>query len=162
FLTAFDRDAAPLLSTLRTNIVHNDANDHNVLVSRADPDDPLRPRHVTGTVDFGDLVDSYVVGEAAIAAAYAMLRKRDPGQAATHVVRGFHAVHPLADRELAVLYSLVCLRLCTSAVLSAHQRAQDPGNTYLSVSETAVWTLLARLEAIDPDLVHYQLRAACG
>ncbi len=162
FLAAFDRDAVPLLSTLRTNIIHNDANDHNVLVSNADPDDPLRARHVTGIVDFGDLVDSYVVGEVAIAAAYAMLRKRDPVQAATHVVRGFHAVHPLTDRELAVLYSLVCLRLCTSAVLSAHQRAQDPGNSYLSVSETAVWTLLARLEAIDPDLVQYQLRGACG
>ncbi len=162
FLAAFDRDAAPHLSTLRTNIVHNDANDHNVLVSTADPDDPTCVRHVTGIVDFGDLVDSYVVGEVAIAAAYAMLRKRDPAQAAARVVRGFHAVHPLTERELAVLYSLVCLRLCTSAVLSAHQRAQDPGNAYLSVSETAVWTLLARLEAIDPDLVHYQLRDACG
>lgn len=162
FLEVFDRGAGPLLGGLRTNVVHNDANDHNVLVSTADRADPTQPRRVTGLVDFGDLVHSYVVGEVAIAAAYVMLRKRDPIRAAAHVVRGFHQAYALTDQELAALYPLICLRLCTSAVLSAHQRTQDPGNAYLSVSETAVWTLLGRLEAIDPALAHYQLRAACG
>jgi len=162
FMEAFDRDAGPVLPTLRTNIVHNDANDHNVIVSPGDAEDPLQPRHVTGIVDFGDLVDSYVVGEVAIAAAYVMLGKRDPVLAAAHVVRGFHAVHPLTDGELAVLFPLICLRLCTSAVLSAHQRALEPANVYLSVSEPAVWTLLARLEGVDPDFAQYRLRDACG
>jgi 4-aminobutyrate aminotransferase-like enzyme/Ser/Thr protein kinase RdoA (MazF antagonist) len=162
FAETFDRIAAPLLPRLRTNVVHNDANDHNVLVSHAVPEHPLRPRRVTGIVDFGDLVDSFVVGEVAIAAAYVMLRKRDPLLAASYVVRGFHAKHALTDDELAALFPLIWLRLCTSAVLSAHQRALQPGNAYLSVSETAVWTLLGRLEAVDPEFAQYRFREACG
>ena len=162
FLAAFDRDAAPHLSTLRTNIVHNDANDHNVLVSTTDPggSDAGAPRHRYRRISATSSTHMW--------SERSQSRRRTPCCAsATPRGRGTRrprlSCGPSADGgELAVLYSLVCLRLCTSAVLSAHQRAQDPGNAYLSVSETAVWTLLARLEAIDPDLVHYQLRDACG
>jgi 4-aminobutyrate aminotransferase-like enzyme/Ser/Thr protein kinase RdoA (MazF antagonist) len=161
-LAIFDHDAAPLLPGLRTSVIHNDGNDYNVLVSPADPADPLRPRRVTGIVDFGDLVHSYTVADVAVAAAYAMLRKRDPLAAASHVVRGYAAAYPLQDDELAALFPLICLRLCLSAVLAAHQRAQAPANAYLSISEAPVWALLQRLVQIHPHLAHYRLRHAAG
>jgi 4-aminobutyrate aminotransferase-like enzyme/Ser/Thr protein kinase RdoA (MazF antagonist) len=161
-MTMFDRYAVPRLAELPMGVIHNDANDFNVLVSPADPADQLCARHITGLVDFGDLVHSYKVGELAIAAAYAMLRKRDPLAAAAAVVGGHHRRHVLTEPEVTALFPLICLRLCTSAVLSAHQRAQEPGNAYLSVSEADVWALLAALETIDPRHAECRLREACG
>ncbi|MGH7553016.1 MAG: phosphotransferase, partial [Longimicrobiales bacterium] len=119
------RAAAPALALLRTAVIHGDANDHNVLVT-ATGDDPLRPRSVTGLLDFGDLVHSWVVAEPAIAAAYAMLDRADPLASATHVVRGYHSANPLDEAELDVLYPLICLRLCTSVVLSAESARRHP------------------------------------
>jgi 4-aminobutyrate aminotransferase-like enzyme/Ser/Thr protein kinase RdoA (MazF antagonist) len=162
FAAAFSVYGTPLLGELRTSVIHNDANDFNVLVSPSDIGDPLIPRAVRGMVDFGDVVHSYTVGEVAVAAAYAMLHMRDPLAAAAHVVRGYHSVFPLDESEMATVYPLACLRLCMSVALSAHQRAQQPENDYLSISESAVWVLLKQLEPIHPNLAHYRMRDACG
>jgi 4-aminobutyrate aminotransferase-like enzyme/Ser/Thr protein kinase RdoA (MazF antagonist) len=161
-LSVFDRDAAPILADLRTSVIHNDGNDYNVLVAPADPSDPQTPRRVTGIVDFGDVVQSYTVAEVAVGAAYAMLHRRDPLAAASQVVRGYHAEFPVQESELVALFPLICLRLCLSAVLSAHQRAQEPGNAYLSISEAPVWALLERLAQLHPHLAHYRFREVCG
>jgi 4-aminobutyrate aminotransferase-like enzyme len=160
-LAVFDARAAPLLPALRTAVIHGDANDHNVLVQAAGPD-PLAPRTVTGLIDFGDVVHSFVVGDVAIAAAYAMLGKADPLAAASEIVSGYHAAHPLADSELEALDPLIRLRLCTSVVLSAQQRKRRPDNAYLAVSEDAAWALLARLDGVSPALAHYTFRHAAG
>ena len=160
-LAVVDREVAPLLPHLRTSVVHNDANDNNILVSPADPGDPWPERRVAGIVDFGDVVHSFTVAEVAVAAAYTMLHTRDPLAAAAHVVRGFHGHFPLSEPEIAALFPLTCLRLCLSAVLAAHQRKQQPDNHYLSVSEPPVWELLARLEGVHPNLAHYRFREAC-
>ena len=49
-------------------------------------------------------------------------------------MEGYRAASALGDAELAALFPLICLRLCLSAVLAAHQRAQEPDNAYLSIS----------------------------
>ena len=157
-----DDHAGAHLPALRLSTIHNDANDHNILVSPAQTHDPLVPRHIVGLIDFGDSTYSYTVGEVAIACAYTMLGKRDALSQAAHVVRGYHAEHALTDAEVAALFPLICLRLCTSVVLGSHQRAQQPGNDYLSISERASWELLERLANVHPRLAHYQLREACG
>jgi 4-aminobutyrate aminotransferase-like enzyme/Ser/Thr protein kinase RdoA (MazF antagonist)/murein DD-endopeptidase MepM/ murein hydrolase activator NlpD len=152
----------PLLPGLRTSVIHGDANDHNVLVGEGaawmDPWD----RRVTGLVDFGDAVRSYTVGEAAIAAAYAMLGRDDPLTTASHVVAGYHRALPLREEEMAALYPLMGLRLCTSAAISAHQKKLEPDNRYLTISEAPAWALLERLRGESPDLPHFLFRQACG
>ena len=69
----------------------------------ADPDDPLRTRHVTGIVDFGDLV-SRMWSARRHCGSLCNVAQPDPVQAAMHVVRGYHAAHPLTEGELAALY----------------------------------------------------------
>ncbi len=162
-LTRFEHHAAPLLADVRTTIIHNDGNDYNVLVGDQ-PNGGLlgRAKVVPGVIDFGDMVRTYTVCEPAIAAAYAMLGKADPLAAAMEIVRGYHAVYPLTGTEIAVLYPLICLRLCTSVCLSAHQQALQPTNRYLSISEAPAWALLEQLMTLAPDLAHYRLRQACG
>jgi 4-aminobutyrate aminotransferase-like enzyme/Ser/Thr protein kinase RdoA (MazF antagonist) len=161
-LAMYDREAGPLLGGLATSVIHNDVNNYNLLVSAADPADPGAARRVTGLVDFGDVVHSYTVADLAVTAAYAMLHKRDPLAVASHVVEGYAEVEVLADAELAALFPMICLRLCLSAVLAAHQRAQEPENEYLSITEAPVWELLERAQEIHPHLAHYRFRGASG
>jgi len=158
-LTYFTQQIEPQLATLRTSIIHNDGNDYNVLVAEAAPD---RAPVISGVIDFGDMVQSYTVAEPAIAAAYAMLDKADPLAAIMPLIAGYHQAHPLQEAEIAVLYGLICMRLCVSVCLSAHQQRLQPNNHYLSISERPAWAVLEKLAAVEPELAHYRLRAACG
>ncbi|MGH7506293.1 MAG: phosphotransferase, partial [Longimicrobiales bacterium] len=147
---------APLFDTLRTSVIHGDANDHNVLVVTADGRVPA----VSGIIDFGDVVRSWTIGELAIGCAYAMLGEPDPLAAAAEVVAGHHEVAPIPEHELEALFPLICTRLCVSAVLAAHQRAAHPDNDYLSISEAPVRALLGRLIEVDAADDHERLLAA--
>jgi 4-aminobutyrate aminotransferase-like enzyme/Ser/Thr protein kinase RdoA (MazF antagonist) len=146
------------LADLRCSVIHNDANDYNVLV------EPVDRWHntVTGVIDFGDMVYTRTVYEIAIACAYAMLNKADPLTAAGHVVSGYHQACPLTEQELEVLFDLICMRLCMSVCHSANQYRHGPDNEYLRISEKPAWDLLFKLARIHPRLARYTLRQACG
>ena len=76
---------------LRRSLIHHDANTHNVLVSSLDP----AKAEIAGLIDFGDLVVTETVFEAAIAATYAALESEDPWEVALTVSRGLcsSAIH---------------------------------------------------------------------
>ena len=145
FAEQFETHVLPVLPTLRQSVIHNDANDYNVLVSPTE----VGSAPVVSVIDFGDMVRTYTVCELAIAAAYAMLVKNDPLSAAAQVVAGYHAAFPLSEAELEVLYPLICSRLCISVVNSAYQQKVEPGNAYLTISEKPAWTLLEQLVNIQ-------------
>jgi 4-aminobutyrate aminotransferase-like enzyme/Ser/Thr protein kinase RdoA (MazF antagonist) len=159
-----DRQTIPRLTNVRRAIVHNDLNDHNILVGsvidRADLE--ARDQRVTGIVDFGDMVHSYRVGELAIAIAYQLLDRDDPLGVAASVTRGYCERNTLDDDELAALFGLVLLRLCVSACIAAEQRRQSPENTYLGVSQQAIRRVLPRLATIPFGLAEVTFRAAAG
>ena len=154
------RRDAERFARLRRAAVHNDPNDHNVLV-----DDAVGGRshpRVTGILDFGDMVHSYAIADLAIAAAYALLGASDPLDAAVSVVRGYQAVRPLSDDELDALPGLIALRLCASVCIEARQRSQRPGDAYLSVSQGPIAAALPALAALDPRVVSGAFRRARG
>ncbi len=159
FLDGFEMEVLPILPELRTSIIHGDANDYNVLFS-----EPVagRPTRVISVIDYGDMVHTYTVCELAIAAAYAMMGKADPLAAAAQVVAGYHQAFPLSEQELAVLYPLICARLCISVVNSAYQRQAEPHNDYLTISEQPAWALLEQLVDVHPRLARYTFRHACN
>jgi 4-aminobutyrate aminotransferase-like enzyme/Ser/Thr protein kinase RdoA (MazF antagonist) len=146
------------LSYVRRSAVHGDANDFNVLVVAEGADEP----RVTGLIDFGDMVHSHTVAEPAIAIAYAVLDHPAPLRAASAIVRGYHAAHPLTSDELSVLFGLVQLRLCVSVCVAAYQQRQRPGDEYLSVSQGPIHRTLPALAAIHPDAAEEAFREACG
>jgi 4-aminobutyrate aminotransferase-like enzyme/Ser/Thr protein kinase RdoA (MazF antagonist) len=155
------RHLDPRLPDLRRSAVHNDANDHNVIVA-AGGDVWSRRQRVAGIIDFGDIVHSYVAADPAIAIAYAVLDKPDPLAAATAVVRGYHAAWPLKDPEIAALFDLVRLRLCMSAALAAHQHVQRPGDEYLGISQGPIARTLPGLMGVPRRLAEVAFRDACG
>ena len=130
----------PRLSHLRRSVVHNDANDHNVVVDSG---------AVAGIIDFGDMVHSITAAEAAVGAAYALLEEPDPLAAASHVARGFDRVFPLLPDEKSVLFDLMLLRLALSVSICAEQKRLQPRNPYLLVSERPARSALEQLTPID-------------
>jgi len=158
FLALYESKVLPALGHLRRSIIHGDANDYNVLVAT--------PRAQTLTavsvIDYGDMHYAATVAELAVAAAYALLDKRDPLAAAAQVVAGYHSAFPLAEAEMAMLYPLICARLSVSVVNSAYRRTLVPDDPYVTISERPAWQALDRLATVHPRLAHYTFRSACG
>jgi len=139
------------LNKLPKSVIHGDANDYNVLV---DPE----VLTVTGLIDLGDMVQSYTVGDLAIAIAYVVLDKTNPIAAAANVIAGYRRQRVLSDLELAVLWDLVLMRLCMSVCMAAVQQQTQPENEYLSISQRSIRNSLPRLLAIDARVATDQLR----
>jgi len=156
FISRFEEQVAPRLPMLRAGVMHNDANDWNVLVDEGDHD------RIAGIIDFGDALYTPVIAEVAIAAAYAGLDHADPIGAAAAIARGFHAEYPLLEEEIELLFDLIAMRLVTSVTMSASRRAEVDGNPYLAVSEKPAWVLLRKLDAVNPRFATAILRHACG
>ena len=155
----FAKVVRPLLPSLRRSVIHNDLNDHNVLVDRHGS---AGRSQVTGIVDFGDMVYGYAVGDLAIAAAYAMLDAPDPLAVLAALVRGFHEKQALDDEELEALFGLATLRLSMSACIAAEQQRARPDNAYLGVSQQSIRRTLPRLAAIPHGLATAVVRGAAG
>ena len=156
-LAEYTGHVRPALGSLRSSVVHNDANDYNVLVRVAD-DGALEP---SGIIDYGDLLHSHPACDLAIAIAYAMMGKPDPITAAAHVVSGYHEAYPLGEEELALLLPLARTRLAVSLVNSALQAHVSPDNEYLQISANGAARLLEQLDDIHPRMAEYRFREAC-
>lgn len=154
-LDRFAGEVVPRRDELEHGVIHNDANDYNLLVSM-DEDGP----RLSGIIDFGDLLSTAVISELAIALAYLMLDREDPLADAGAVISGFHAERPLPPLEQELLPSLVLARLCASVLNSAHARHHDPDNVYLQISDAPMWRLLERFGSTE-EFLTTTVEAAC-
>ncbi len=148
-------EVLPRLRETRVQVIHNDANDYNVLVDASGT-------AITGLLDFGDMVHGHLVCESAVAMAYVMMDNPDPISAARHFMAGYQSACPLTEAEILLLPDLIVTRLCVSVVLSAHRRRIRPDNAYLTVSEAPAWQLLDLLGTVDGDELGAELAGACG
>ena len=149
-------------SRLRSSIIHNDANDYNVLVSPINAPDQSPDWRVTAILDYGDVVHTATVCELAVALAYVMLDKPDPINAAAQVVSAYHEVYPLTEDEVDSLYALLTARLCCSVCYAAYQAREIPANDYLMISNEPAWALLEKLSAMPQEWPRKMFRFACG
>ena len=154
----FESAVAPLLNELPRSVIHNDANDYNVLVSAPTPEG----RTVVGLLDFGDLLNTPTICELAIAAAYGLMETADPFAMVLALVRGYHKARPLTGPELEVLFPLIRARLGVSVSLSAPLSGAENGASYLTISEAPAWSALDHLAGIHPRLARNLFRDACG
>jgi len=152
-LNEWIQDVVPRFPVLRTSVIHNDANDYNVIVNDED---------TVGLIDFGDMLETFTVAEPAIACAYVMLDKPDPLAAAADLIRGYNGTHPLTELEADLIYHFIRTRLAMSVTIAAHQKKLEPNNEYLQISEKPAWALLEKLQSVHPRLARYILRQACG
>jgi 4-aminobutyrate aminotransferase-like enzyme/murein DD-endopeptidase MepM/ murein hydrolase activator NlpD len=140
---------------LPAQAIHNDANEHNVLV-----DGNGRP---AGLIDFGDVDRAPRVCGLATLCAYAVLHAGDDLLAPVlPLVAGYHREAPLTVAEVEIVPGLIATRLAMSVVNATQQGRDDPDNPYLQVSQDAIRRVARRLgDALGP-LAVCRLRDACG
>lgn len=149
---------APFADSLPHQAIHMDLTDANVVVSR-EPGDVVRP---DGVIDFGDLTDSWTVGELAITLSSVL---QHPGAAPTSVlpgIRAFHAVRPLSVDEATVLWPLLVLRTAVLNVSGAQQAALDPDNDYVTENAEGEWSMFERATSVPLDVMTALITADLG
>ncbi len=158
FLNLYERIVLPKRDDLRSSIIHNDANDYNVLVNHSHID----ATRSFGLLDFGDMVFSQTINELAIGITYVILGKPDPIIVAQQMIAGFHSVFSLTELELELLFPLICTRLAMSVSIAAYQQNLEPENEYLSISQQQAWNALHLLKEIHPRYAEYCFRSAAS
>ena len=128
---------------MRKSIIHNDGNDHNIILNKAGS--------LKGIIDFGDIIHSFTVLEAAVCMAYIGQKNKKPLESMKVFLEGYQAIFPLYEEEIFWLGQMICLRLCLSVTMSAWRKTIFPSNTYLTISEKSTWELLDYLKKIDTD-----------
>lgn len=142
---------------LPIGVLHNDANDLNVIVAL----DGKGGGEVDAIIDFGDMCTGFRLCELAIACTYAMQHEADPLACARCIVGGYLAVQPLLPAELEQLQAFILARLCHSVLMATRSHREQPDNPFVLVSQQGVRTLLRRLADANPRAIAAALPGAC-
>lgn len=142
---------------LPITVLHNDANDLNVIVA---PDGQGGGR-VSAVIDFGDMCTGFRLCELAIACTYAMQHEADPVACAQAIVRGCLGFCPLQRAELAQLHAFIVARLCHSVLMATRAHRAQPDNPFVLVSQQGVRALLRTLADVDPHAIVAPFLEAC-
>ena len=134
FLNQFNSTIVPSLDKMRLAVIHNDGNDHNILV-----DDNGVTKAI---IDFGDMVYTFQALEPAVCMAYSALGKDNPLPIMSNILKGYHTFFPLNDTELKSVFYLSCLRLCITVTMASWRKKIYPENKYLTISEELSWNFL--------------------
>ena len=153
YFKQYEENVVPSIPELRTSIIHNDANEWNVLVAGEE---------VSGIIDFGDMAHTLLINELAIAITYSCYDKENPLEWASILIRSYHEILPVQEKELEVLYYLIAARLCISVCNSAYARVKNGDNEYAFVSEKYAWQMFYRWLAINPIAAETSFRRAAG
>lgn len=153
FCLQFKEHILPVQYRFRQAIIHNDANDWNVLVKND---------KISGIIDFGDICHTWVINELAIGLTYLLMEKENPLDVAATAISAYHQIFPLETHELDALYYLIAARLCTSVLNSAHSKKIKPDSGYITISEKSAWKLLRKWVSINPINAQNTFRLACG
>jgi 4-aminobutyrate aminotransferase-like enzyme/Ser/Thr protein kinase RdoA (MazF antagonist) len=156
FQNRFDR-SKETYAQLRKSVVHNDANDNNVIVSN-----DLKLPQVRAVIDFGDAIHTQIINDLAVTCAYSIMGHPDPLEASLSVIRGYHSSFPLKESELDHLFVAIALRLVISVTRSAINKEREPDNAYLTISEKPAWDVLKKWHSIHPEFACISFREACG
>ena len=138
---AFDlwASVAERLPALPHQVIHGDANKENLLAANG---------RITGMVDFADACYNPRVCELAVLLAYMVMDQEDPMSAARYVIEGYSGVLELQERELDVLFPLVCGRLAVSVCMASARLSEDPDHPNWFVSLAPALELLGRLRSV--------------
>ena len=151
----YEQHVSPKLKYLRCAVVHQDANDNNIIVD-------AEKQTVTGLIDYGDLCFGHQINELAVAIAYALQGEQDLYATSQHIIRGYVKEFPLLEDELDVLFDLIRMRLVMSVCISSFRAKDYQDNDYLLVSQKPAFDLLWRMQEINPDFITAVFRKAAG
>ena len=153
FIKQYEENVIQFYGKLRKSIIHNDANEWNILVEE---------NQIIGLIDFGDISYSHLVNEIGIAMTYIAYDKEDVLHWAGLLLESYNKVLPLNEDEVESLYYVIALRLCMSVSNSAYAKLNQPENNYVSESENNAWSMLDKLIFIGPIAARNYFRKVTG
>ena len=141
FISNYELNINPIEKHLRRQYIHNDGNDHNVLLNNKG--------HISGIIDFGDMAHTFLACELAVAIFYLILEDENPREKIKAVVDGYQIILPLLVEEIDSLIYLICMRACLTVVTANYRKKLFPDNKYISVTEPQSWNFLRNLADMD-------------
>ena len=154
FMDAHQMYITPIQDSLRSQIIHGDLNENNVLVDE---------NSMTGLIDFGDICHSPLINEVAIALTYVILLNPNNWlESASSVLRGYVGENALQRQEIELLYQLIASRLCISVLNSAEAKAENGDTEYILQNEKPAWKTLRFWIRTNPILVKNTFLKVCG
>lgn len=117
-----EEHTVPRLAGVRQQVIHNDANPHNVMTDAAG-------RHVVGLIDFGDVIWAPLPQEVATASAYQLVDGPEALEACLEVLVGYQDVNPLTAEEASTVFDLMVARLVLIVVITGWRAKQHPRNS---------------------------------
>ena len=142
---------------LPKQVVHNDANENNILVSAN-----LKHPEVTAIIDYGDAIFTQRINDLGIACAYASAGHLEPLRGVLPIVQGYNECCTLTPSELEHLYITIQMRLVTTVTKAAMNRLAEPDNSYHFVSEQPAWDALEKWQNVDEEFALVRFREICG
>ena len=149
FLLQFNENVFPNDCNLRRSIIHNDANDWNILVNKD---------NIIGIIDFGDMVKTYLINEVAIALSYILIEKEDIIKWIIKFLKPYNKSIKLKSIEIDLLYYLIPARLCTTILKSSFHEKEDPSDKYITISKKGATDLLKKWITINPVLLQDRIK----
>ena len=141
FLQEYEKNIVPISHELNRAVIHNDGNDHNVIVNK--------DNRALGIIDFGDMVHTYIICESAVCLAYLVINNPDPINLTAELIKAYQNVFPLTELEVSVIIYFICLRLCISVTMAAYRKQLFPDNKYITVTEDQAWVFLRKMKSVD-------------
>lgn len=153
----FAADTLPRMKALRSQLVHADINEANMIV------DPENPARVTGIIDFGDIIHGTLVQDVATIAAERPFGDMAPLDGIAEVVRGYNAVTRLEPEEADILYDVIVSRLLLTPLINAWRAAETPDQPgYMHTWTDSVFRTMDALQEVGRDKATAAIRRACG
>ena len=152
----FREYVAPNLDSLRRQVIHSDMNPGNVLVDNEDMS------RLAGVIDFGDLVQSQLVNDVAVAAAYLCRIEDDPYAHVIEFLSAYTKIVPLTDDEVSLLPDLIVARRLTTTMISQWRAALYPENCdYILGDEVSSRRKLELTASLSNDDTRQRFREVC-
>jgi Ser/Thr protein kinase RdoA (MazF antagonist) len=130
--------ACDALDSLPQQTIHNDLNEHNLLVSASH----CAEASLTGIVDFGDMLRAPVIVDLAITAAYLVIGHGRPWPLLRALIAGYCTRSVLSEREGELLWPLLLSRLAQSVINAWLAREGGRDDPYLQISQRTVTRFL--------------------
>lgn len=138
---------------LRYSLTHGDPNNYNLVVSN---------NKIVGLLDYGDMIFAPTVNDLAICLAYALMNKDNLYDSLKRIILNYHNKFSINFDEIFSLMTLVKSRLTITVVMAEKQIKKFPKNKYLIISQKDAWSLLYKLDKINPYIFIYLIRDICN
>jgi 4-aminobutyrate aminotransferase-like enzyme/Ser/Thr protein kinase RdoA (MazF antagonist) len=152
---AGNRVLARVGDRLRTQVGHFDITDDNILA-------PTRDDIPDAVLDFGDVIESWTVGEIATTVSSVLHHDGATVASVLPAIKAFHSVRPLDDDEIDALWALVTLRGAVLVLSGRQQDRLDEENDYAKSALDREFRVLEQALAVPPEVMAETIRAYLG